>query len=87
MAKHLAQQIGVAVDVVVFTVAAGRLSVLLTAVKRPPYAGKWALPGGLIGARETLDHAAAREVDRRFVSAVVDRDLGPLPHLDQGPIR
>ena len=65
MAKHLAQQIGVAVDVVVFTVAAGRLSVLLTAVKRPPYAGKWALPGGLIGARETLDQAAARELEEK----------------------
>jgi 8-oxo-dGTP diphosphatase len=65
MAKHLAQQIGVAVDIVVFTVEAGRLSVLLTAVKRPPFEGKWALPGGLIASKETLDQAAARELEEK----------------------
>jgi 8-oxo-dGTP diphosphatase len=58
-------RIGVAVDVVVFTVEGGRLCVLLIQVKRPPYEGRWALPGGLIGARETLDTAAARELSEK----------------------
>src|SRR5258706_1037363 len=62
MAKHLQQAIGVAVDIVVFTVDAGRLSVLLIQVKRPPFEGRWALPGGLIGANETLEAAAVREL-------------------------
>lgn len=62
MVKHLQQRVGVAVDVVVFTVESGRLSVLLIQVKRPPFEGRWALPGGLIGEAETLEEAAAREL-------------------------
>ena len=62
MAKHLQQAIGVAVDIVVFTIEAGRLCVLLIEVKRPPFEGRSALPGGLIGAQETLDAAAVREL-------------------------
>jgi 8-oxo-dGTP diphosphatase len=56
------QRIGVAVDVVVFTVEREQLSVLLIRMKRAPYEGRWALPGGLIGAEETVDEAAVREL-------------------------
>lgn len=55
--------LGVAVDVVVFTVDDNRLQVLLT--RRPdeePYPGHWSLPGGFIGPRESTDEAAAREL-------------------------
>ena len=39
---------GVAVDVAVFTVQAGRLELLLIRMKRAPFEGRWALPGGRI---------------------------------------
>jgi 8-oxo-dGTP diphosphatase len=56
------REMGVAVDVVVFTVQGGRLEVLLLRMKRVPYEGKWALPGGRIGSSETVEAAAAREL-------------------------
>jgi 8-oxo-dGTP diphosphatase len=52
---------GVAVDLAVFTVQAGRLEVVLIRMKRSPFVGKWALPGGLIS-DETVEQAAAREL-------------------------
>lgn len=57
-------RIGVAVDVVVFTVVDGTLRVLLT--KRPSdhpmFPDTWALPGGFVAADESADEAAAREL-------------------------
>jgi 8-oxo-dGTP diphosphatase len=53
---------GVAVAVVIFTVRLGVLAVLLIHRAAEPYAGSWALPGGLLLAGETLDEAAARKL-------------------------
>jgi 8-oxo-dGTP diphosphatase len=52
----------VAVTVVIFTVRDGSLSVLLIHRAADPFAGWWALPGGLLLAEETLDQAAARKL-------------------------
>lgn len=55
--------LGVAVDVVVFTVREDQLQVLLT--RRPdeaPFAAQWALPGGFVGPDESTDTAASREL-------------------------
>lgn len=56
--------LGVAVDVVVFTVVEGRLEVLLTrrAGAEDPYPGQWSLPGGFVSPDESADDAAAREL-------------------------
>lgn len=51
----------VAVDVVIFTLNQGALQALLVQVKDGPFAGRWAFPGGLVGAEESLDQAAERE--------------------------
>jgi 8-oxo-dGTP diphosphatase len=59
------QEIGVAVDVNVFTVEHDQLAVLLVKVRRPPFEGRWALPGGLIGQEETVEAAAARELEEK----------------------
>ncbi len=55
----------VAVDVVVYTLSGGALHCLLVQVKDGSFAGKWAFPGGLVGADESLDEAAAREIVER----------------------
>ena len=51
-----------AVDVAVLSLEREQLSVLLVKLKRAPFEGRWGLPGGLIGASETVEAAAAREL-------------------------
>ena len=50
----------VAVDNCIFTVLDGRLHVLLIQMRKQPFEGMWALPGGLIEEGERLETAAAR---------------------------
>lgn len=54
---HAQQNIKVAVDNCIFTVIEGKLYVLLIKMKYK-FPGKWALPGGLVNNKETLDRAA-----------------------------
>jgi 8-oxo-dGTP diphosphatase len=54
------QDIKVAADAAIFTVRGGELCVLLIQMKKKPFAGRWALPGGLLGQRETSEAAARR---------------------------
>ncbi|MDP3963844.1 MAG: NUDIX domain-containing protein [bacterium] len=54
------QNIKVAVDNVIFTVIGNKLFVLLIQMKKKPLEGVWAMPGGLVGEKETLDDAATR---------------------------
>ncbi len=53
----------VAVDLVIFTVREGVLQVLLIERGIPPFKGQWALPGGFVLERETLEAAARRELE------------------------
>ncbi|TDI41017.1 MAG: NUDIX hydrolase [Acidobacteria bacterium] len=59
------QQVLVAVDNCIFTVAQGRLDVLLIQMKQDPFHGVWALPGGLIDDGERLDGAASRVLEEQ----------------------
>lgn len=52
----------VTVDIILFTFRDGRLQVLLIQRKNPPYADKWALPGGFVRMDESLEDAALREL-------------------------
>ena len=52
----------VTVDLTVFTIRAGALSVLLVRRGEDPYAGSWALPGGFVEPREDAETAARREL-------------------------
>lgn len=51
------------VDVVIFTLRNDRLQVLLIQRAAQPFAGMWALPGGFIEIHESLEQAAARELE------------------------
>lgn len=57
--------LGVAVDIVLFTVTECRLEVLLTLREEAPYEGCWSLPGGFVGGEESADEAAHREIERK----------------------
>jgi 8-oxo-dGTP diphosphatase len=52
----------VTVDVVIFCLIEQELSLLLIKRKHPPFADKWAIPGGFIQMDESLEAAAAREL-------------------------
>lgn len=61
MTKHPAvQNIKVAADAAIFTVENKELKVLLIQMKKAPFAGEWALPGGLLGDNETSRAAVDR---------------------------
>src|SRR5262249_6194487 len=55
----------VAVDVALLTVARGALQALLVRRGEHPHRGRWALAGGFVGMRESLEDAAARVLARR----------------------
>jgi 8-oxo-dGTP diphosphatase len=52
----------VAVDLIIFSIVKEELSVALIQMKKKPFEGKWAFPGGLIGIEEELEEAATREL-------------------------
>lgn len=52
----------VTVDIVLLTIADGRLQALLVQRRGEPYQDAWALPGGFKRPDETLDEAARREL-------------------------
>jgi len=73
------------VDCVVFGFDQGGLQVLLIQRGLAPFKGKWALPGGFVEERETLDEAARRELleetgltdvylEQLYTFGAVDRD-------------
>ena len=52
----------VTVDIVILTMRENRLEVLLVRRRHWPFEGMWAIPGGFVNMRESLDEAARREL-------------------------
>jgi 8-oxo-dGTP diphosphatase len=76
----------VAVDVAVCTVRDDALQVLLVQTAGGPFAGAWALPGGLVGDDESLDDAAARELlARTGVAGIYLEQLYTFGRPDRDP--
>lgn len=53
----------VTVDIVIFTIHQGRLQMLLVERAEPPFTQMWAFPGGFVHIDESLEEAAARELE------------------------
>ncbi len=62
MRAGAALAVALAVDVVVLGIRDARLVVLLGRRTKEPYAGRWALPGALVGPEEEPDEAAVRHL-------------------------
>ncbi len=78
------QNIKVAVDNCIFTIKDHALHILLIQMKKKPYTGMWALPGGLIKAQETLDQAAQRVLaEETAVTEVYLEQLYTFSQLDR----
>ena len=80
MKQSTKQDIKVATDAVIFTVRRGELMALLIQMKKVPYAGKWAVPGGIIGQAETSEQAARRILTTQ--TGVSDAHLEQLATFD-----
>lgn len=85
--KHPSRQnVKVAVDNAIFTVKEGKLHILLIQMKKKPFTGKWALPGGLIREAESLDQAARRVLkEETGVSDVYLEQLYTFGELGRDP--
>jgi len=79
-------RVSVTVDVVLCTVAAGRLAVLLIERGNDPFRGDWALPGGFVEADEDLDIAARRELAEETgvdIGGEIEGGAETLGHIEQ----
>ncbi|WP_221766438.1 NUDIX hydrolase [Sphingomonas ginkgonis] len=75
----------VAVDLVLFTVAEGRLQVLLVRRAAQPARGQFALPGTFVRLRESLDQAAARGFREKAGLSGSVRQFAAFGSLDRDP--
>ncbi len=84
--KPVKQDIKVAVDNVIVTVKDGELFVLLIQMSKSPYKGMWALPGGLVEQKETLENAAGRFLKKQTsVSNVYLEQLYTFSDISRDP--
>lgn len=76
----------IAADIAICTVQNDDLKVLLIKVKKWPFSGQWALPGGLIRPDETLEAAAGRHLfDKAGVRNVYLEQLYTFGRVDRDP--
>jgi 8-oxo-dGTP diphosphatase len=80
------QKPSVTVDIVILTVQEGELYVLLVKRDVAPYKNRWAIPGGFVRMKETLDDAARRELEEETaVTDVYLEQLYTFGEVDRDP--
>ena len=75
----------VSVDIFAYRQTEAGLEVLLIERKNEPFAGQWALPGGFLDEKESLEQAAARELQEEtglLVSELVQTKAYSDPNRD-----
>lgn len=76
----------IATDIVLFAIRNDRLHVLLIAMKKAPFEGMWASPGGLVGPNESLEDAAHRHLaEKTMVQNVYLEQLATFGHVNRDP--
>lgn len=76
----------VACDIVIFTIKNEKLQTLLIKMKKEPYHGHWAIPGGLVNIKESLDDAAKRHLsDKTGVKGIYLEQLYTFGAVDRDP--
>jgi len=76
----------IATDVVIFTLKEGQLQVLLIKMKKAPYEKYWALPGGMIKAKESINEAAKKHLfNKTGVKNVYLEQLYTFGRADRDP--
>ena len=76
----------VTVDVVIFSLIDERLQVLLVRRRNEPFKEMWALPGGFVRMNESLEEAAARELEEETdVTGVYVEQLYTFGQPDRDP--
>ena len=84
MTNSTSQSIAVAVDTVIFTIKENELCVLLIQMKKKPYEGLWAFPGGRVEDAETTEQTATRILkDQTGVSNVYLEQLKTFDSIDR----
>jgi len=80
------QYAAVASDMAIFTVQDNELKVLLIQMKKAPFTGMWALPGGLVGPQESINDAAKRILlEKTGVDNVHLEQCGAFGRVDRDP--
>ena len=76
----------IATDVVIFTIKDNKLQVALIEMKKQPFSGNWAIPGGIIKPNESVDAAAKRHLnDKAGVKDVYLEQLYTFGRVDRDP--
>ena len=76
----------IATDVVIFTIQDGQLKVLLIQMKKVPFTGQWAIPGGLVKPDESVDNSARRQlVSKTGVSDIYLEQLYTFGEVNRDP--
>ena len=69
------ERVALSVDIACFRIESGELEVLLMQRAEQPFAGHWALPGGVVRADESLGVAARR--------VLIERAHAPEAYMEQ----
>ncbi len=76
----------IAADVGIFTIQGHTLRVLLIKMKKAPFTGMWAMPGGLVKGEESADAAARRHLfEKTGVRNVYLEQLAAFGEVDRDP--